>query len=71
VGIEKGPTGQLARKEIVIEILVAKDAHSPYQILKQINMNLSQFLDSGKVDDVICFQDIQVLFVFEMEVTSI
>jgi hypothetical protein len=55
VGIEKGATGQLARKEIVIEILVAKDAHSPYQILKQINMNLSQFLDSGKVDDVICF----------------
>ena len=32
-------------------------------------MNLSQFVDTGKIDDVISFQDVGVLFVFEMEVT--
>ena len=36
--------------------------------LKQINMNLAQFVDNGKIDDVISFQDIGVLFVFELEV---
>lgn len=33
-------------------------------------MNLAQFLDTGKIDDVISFSDINVLFVFEMEVTT-
>lgn len=70
VGIDKAANGSLGRREIVIEILVSKDANSPYQILKQVNMNLPQFLDTGKIDDVISFQDISVLFVFEMEVTT-
>jgi len=70
VGIDKAADGSLGRREILIEILVSKDANSPYQILKQVNMNLPQFLDTGKIDDVISFQDISVLFVFEMEVTT-
>lgn len=70
MGIDKAADGSLGRREILIEILASKDANSPYQILKQVNMNLPQFLDTGKIDDVISFQDLSVLFVFEMEVTT-
>jgi hypothetical protein len=40
----------------LIEILAAYDPGTKdYQLLKQINMNLTQFVDSGKLDDVISF----------------
>ncbi len=32
-------------------------------------MNLAIFVDKGKIDDVITFQDIGVMFVFDMDVT--
>lgn len=66
----KGQNGELLRKEIVIEIFIAKDQASEYQLLKQINMNLAQFVDTGKIDDVITFQDVNTMFVFELEVVS-
>lgn len=66
-------TGQLIKKEIVVEIFVSSDMNGTegFSLLKQINMNLAQFVDTGKIDDVISFQDIGVLYVFEMEVTQI
>ncbi len=56
VNLERHPNGQLARRDILIEILAAYDPGTKdYQLLKQINMNLTQFVDSGKLDDVISF----------------
>lgn len=71
LAMTKGANGQLTRKEIIVEIYVAKDQSTEYQLLKQVNINLAQFVDSGKVDDVISFDDVGVLFVFDMEVSQI
>ena len=55
IPIGKDGSGQLQKREAIIEIYIAKDTNSDYQLLKQVNMNLAQFVDSGKVDDVISF----------------
>ena len=34
-------------------------------------MNLAIFVDKGKIDDVITFQEIGVMFIFDMEVTQV
>jgi hypothetical protein len=34
-------------------------------------MNLAIFVDKGKIDDIINFQDIGVMFVFDIEVTQV
>ena len=49
---------------------MAKDESSNYQLLKQVNINLAQFLDQGKLEDMINFEDVSVLFVFDLQVTQ-
>lgn len=69
VQIAMGPNQQLLKRDLQIEIYTSPDQNSKFQLLKQINMNLAIFVDKGKIDDVITFQDIGVMFVFDMEVT--
>jgi hypothetical protein len=54
--VQVGKTASgLNKKEIVIDICISNDHNGDFQTLKQINMNLSQFVDTGKIDDVISF----------------
>jgi len=54
VQVGKTPSG-LNKKEVLIDICISNDNNGEFQTLKQINMNLSQFVDTGKIDDVISF----------------
>lgn len=65
--LENGP---LTRRDVSVEIYAAKDQESDYLLLKQVNINLAQFVDTGKIEDVITFEDLKIVFVFDMQVAS-
>ena len=59
------------KRDLQIEIYTCPDQNGKFLLLKQINMNLAIFVDKGKIDDIINFQDIGVMFVFDIEVTQV
>ena len=41
IPVGKDGNGQLQRREAIVEIFIAKDTNSDYQLLKQVNINLA------------------------------
>ena len=71
VQIPKDPSGSLLKQELSVQILCAESEAHPYVIMKNIAMNLALFVDKGKVEDLIPFNDIGLSFAFQIEVAQV